>query len=484
MTTTVSEVVVRDCHYIDGSWVAPSLDEFIEVSSARTGRALGRVPAGTVDDVDAAVGAARAAHASWAQTPADERAAHLRAIARGLRDREDAIVALVAEEIGCIGGTARAMQIGMAAHTFDDAADNIERAMRSEALGNSTVIVEPVGVVAAITPWNFPLYQAALKVAPALAVGCTVVLKPSEVAGLTAYVLADVVDSVSLPAGVFNLVSGTGAIVGERLVSHPDVDAVTFTGSDRAGARVAELAGAAITPVTLELGGKSAHVLLDDHDLEAAVRYSVGSAFGNNGQVCAALSRLIVPRSALAEVERLVKLEVAQYVPADPLNPSTKLGPLVSEQQRDRLVGIIATSIAEGSRVLVGGGVERPDLPDEIAGGYYVNPTVFTDVDPQSTIGQQEAFGPVLALIPYDGDDDDALAIANGTPYGLNAAVWSEDTDRAHRFAARVHASTVYINAGKFNPSAPFGGTKGSGFGRERGFHGLTEFVQTKSIQV
>jgi acyl-CoA reductase-like NAD-dependent aldehyde dehydrogenase len=483
MTTTVSDVVVRDCHYIDGSWVAPSSDAFIEVSSARTGHALGRVPAGSVDDVDAAVGAARAAHSSWAQTPADERAAHLRAIARGLRDREDAIVALVAEEIGCIGGTARAMQIGMAAHTFDDAADNIERAMRSEALGNSTVIVQPVGVVAAITPWNFPLYQAALKVAPALAVGCTVVLKPSEVAGLTAYVLADTIDTVGLPAGVFNLVSGTGGIVGERLVSHPDVDAVTFTGSDRAGARVAELAGAAITPVTLELGGKSAHVLLDDHDLEAAVRYSVGSAFGNNGQVCAALSRLIVPRSALEEVERLVTLEVARYVPADPLDPSTKLGPLVSEQQRDRLEGIIATSIDEGSRVLVGG-VERPDLPDEIAGGFYVNPTVFTDVDPQSTIGQQEAFGPVLALIPYDGDDDDALAIANGTPYGLNAAVWSADTDRAYRFATRVHASTVYINAGKFNPSAPFGGTKGSGFGRERGFHGLMEFVHTKSIQV
>lgn len=481
--TTTSAVIVRDSHYIGGTWTAASPAQFIDVTSARTGHVLGQVPAGGPDDVDSAVGAARAALDSWAQTPADERANYLRAVAQGLRDREASIVTLVAEEIGCIGGTARAMQIGMAAHTFDEAATNIDKAMASEQLGNSTVIVQPVGVVAAITPWNFPLYQAALKVAPALAVGCTVVLKPSEVAGLTAYVLADVIDEIGLPAGVFNLVSGTGPTVGEHLVSHPDVDAVTFTGSDRAGARVAELAGAAVTPVTLELGGKSAHILLDDHDLEAAVRYSVGSAFGNNGQVCAALSRMIVPRSALADVERLVEAEVAQYVPADPLDASTKLGPLVSEQQRDRLNTIIATAIDEGSRVLVGGETGQPNLPEEIAGGFYVAPTVFTDVDPKSTIGQQEAFGPVLALIPYDGDDEDALAIANGTPYGLNAAVWAADTDRANTFARKVNASTVYINAGKFNPSAPFGGTKGSGFGRERGLHGLSEFVHTKAIQ-
>ncbi|OZF07753.1 hypothetical protein CH300_04870 [Rhodococcus sp. 15-1154-1] len=479
MTTTTT----RNSHYIGGTWTSTLPADFIDVSSARTGQVMGRVPAGGTDDVNCAVDAARAAHASWAQTPASERAAYLRSIAQGLRDREDEIVTLVAEEIGCIAGTARAMQIGMAAHTFDDAAARIDQATASEQLGNSTIIVQPVGVVAAITPWNFPLYQAALKVAPALAVGCTVVLKPSEVAGLTAYVMADVIDAAGLPAGVFNLVSGTGPVVGEHLVRHPDVDAVTFTGSDRAGARVAELAGAAVTPVTLELGGKSAHVLLDDHDLQSAVRYSVGSAFGNNGQVCAALSRMIVPRSALAVVERLVKDEVAQYIPADPLEASTKLGPLVSAQQRARLNALITKSIDEGTRVLVGGEVEPPNLPEAIAGGFYVTPTVFTDVDPTSTIGQQEAFGPVLALIPYDGGDDEALAIANGTPYGLNAAVWSADTDRADRFARKVNASTVYINAGKFNPVAPFGGTKGSGFGRERGIHGLSEFVQTKAIQ-
>ncbi|MGV9862349.1 aldehyde dehydrogenase family protein [Rhodococcus koreensis] len=482
-TDTATPAVLRRSHYIDGIWT-PSADEsFIDVHSARTGTVLGRVPAGGVHEVDQAISAARAAQPGWEALPPSERKAFLRAIASAIRDREEMIVHLVAEEIGCIGNTARAMQIGMAAHTFDDAADRLDAALAPTQLGNSEVIVQPVGVVAAITPWNFPLYQAALKVAPALAVGCTVVLKPSEVAGLTAYVLADIVDEIGLPPGVFNLVSGYGPVVGEHLAGHRDVDAVTFTGSDRAGARVAEVAGAAITPVTLELGGKSAHVLLDDHDLEAAVRYSVASAFGNNGQVCAALSRLIVPRSALAEVERLVTTEASTYIPGDPLDPATKLGPLVSRQQHDRLVSIVTRSIAEGASVLTGGVGQIDDLPHDLAGGYYFAPTVFTDVDPTSIIGQEEAFGPVLAILPYDGDDAAALAVANSTPYGLNAAVWVEDIDRAQRFAKKVHASTVYINAGKFNPSAPFGGTKRSGFGRERGIYGLHEFVQTKAIQ-
>ncbi|MEU1980892.1 aldehyde dehydrogenase family protein [Nocardia sp. NPDC019395] len=482
-TGTAILETVRENHYIGGVWTPSAVESFIDIHSARTGTVLGRVPEGGHPEVDSAVAAARAAQPAWEALPPADRKAFLHAVADGIRAREEMIVRLVADEIGCIGGTARAMQIGMAAHTFDDAADNLDAALAPTQLGNSDIIVEARGVVAAITPWNFPLYQAALKVAPALAVGCTVVLKPSEVAGLTAYVLADIIDEAGLPPGVFNLVSGYGPVVGEHLAGHRDVDAVSFTGSDRAGARVAEVAGAAITPVTLELGGKSAHVLLDDHDLEAAVRYSVGSAFGNNGQVCAALSRLIVPRSILPEVERLVVAEAESYLPGDPLDAATKLGPLVSRQQHDRLVSIVTRANEDGSKVLLGGTAPIAGLPDDLAGGYYFAPTVFTDVDPASTIGQEEAFGPVLAILTYDGGDDDAAAIANGTPYGLNAAVWCEDADRAARFARKVNASTVYINAGKFNPSAPFGGTKGSGFGRERGIHGLHEYVHTKAIQ-
>jgi acyl-CoA reductase-like NAD-dependent aldehyde dehydrogenase len=375
------------------------------------------------------------------------------------------------------------MQVGAAAAVFDDAALQIEEALKERTLGNSRIIQQPLGVVAAITPWNFPLYQAALKVAPALAVGCTVVLKPSEVAPFTAAILAEVVSKADLPAGVFNLIHGTGIDVGEHLVSHPEIDAVTFTGSDVAGSRVAELAGRSIKPVTLELGGKNPHLILDCVNLEAAVAYSVASAFANNGQVCAALSRLIVPREYLPEVERLALAEVRKFAPGDPRDAQTRLGPLASEGQLNRLNDILARTIEEGTEILTGGLGRPGGLERELAGGFFATPTVFTNVAPGSVIDQEEAFGPVLAIVPYEGGADEGIRIANGTPYGLNAAVWSEDLDLANRAAARLHASTVYINGGNFNATAPFGGTKRSGFGRERGIAGLEEFIHTKSIQ-
>ncbi|QJU54978.1 aldehyde dehydrogenase family protein [Herbiconiux sp. KACC 21604] len=469
--------------FIDGEWI-PSSEPGLEVRSARTGTLVGRVAEGTIDDVERAVAAARRAFPAWSALPAGERAGYLRAIAEGIRSHADEIVTLVAEEIGTIEGTARAMQIGAAAHAFDDAAAHAEAALEAKELGNSRILSQPVGVVAAITPWNFPLYQAALKIAPALAVGCTVVLKPSEVAGLTALTLGDIAAEAGLPAGVLNIVSGLGPVVGEALVGHPEVDAVTFTGSDRAGARVASIAGGAIKPVTLELGGKSAHLVLDDSDLESAVGYSITSAFGNNGQVCAALSRLVVPRDLLPRVEEIALAKASTVVVGDPLESGTQLGPLTSEAQRERLQGLVRTAVDEGTRVLLGGPDAEVAVPSGLEGGYWVAPTVFTDVAPDATIAQEEAFGPVLTIIPFDGDDEEGVRIVNSTRYGLNAAVWAADRERAEAVARQLNASTVYLNAAAFNPSAPFGGTKGSGFGRERGAWGLHEYTQTKSVQV
>lgn len=466
-------------HFIDGTW-APSLGTgTIDVTNPVTEQVIGHVPAGNSADVDAAVAAARAALPGWRSTPRAERAAALRRIAAGVRARQDEIVDSIVAELGTPRTQAIAMQTGIVAHTFEDAADALEQRPESERIGASEVRWEPIGVVGAIAPWNFTLYQLALKAAPALAVGCTVVAKPSEVVGLTPYLFAEIVAEAGLPAGVLNLVWGDGPVVGEAIASHPGIDAISFTGSNRAGRRVAELAAATVKPVSLELGGKSPQIILDDADLEAAVPAGVANCFANNGQVCAALTRMIVPRDRLAEVERLAADAAAAYVPADPNAGDTKLGPVVSAVQRDRVLGYLQAGVEDGARIVVGG----PDAQQVPETGYYVVPTIFSDVDPQARIAQEEIFGPVLAIIPVDSEEQ-AIAVANGTPYGLNAAVWSADADRATRVAAGVDASTVYVNGAAFNPSAPFGGTKQSGYGRERGPHGLDEFVRTKAYQV
>jgi aldehyde dehydrogenase (NAD+) len=318
-----------------------------------------------------------------------------------------------------------------------------------------------------------------LKLAPALAVGCTVVVKPSEVAGLSPYLLAEIIDEVGFPAGVFNLISGTGQEVGEAIAAHPEIDMVSFTGSDRAGKRVAEIAAATVKKVALELGGKSPMIVLDDADLDVAVPYGVVSCYGNAGQTCAALSRMIVPRSRLAEVERIAVQTARTYLPGDPHSAETKLGPVISEAQRVRVRTLIDSGVREGATMLLGGADTATDDDNR---GFYVPATIFSDVKPDAQIAQEEIFGPVLAIIPVD-DEAEAVAVANGTRYGLNAAVWSTDVTRAERVGAQLDASTVYVNGGKFNPSAPFGGTKGSGYGRERGRFGMEEYLRTKSYQ-
>ena len=375
-------------------------------------------------------------------------------------------------------GQCMAIQAGLPTMTFTSVPDLLEDVAWREEVGNSVVVREPIGVVGAITPWNYPLHQIAAKVAPAMAVGCTVVLKPSEVAPLNAFILAEVIDEAGVPAGVFNLVTGTGPVVGEAIAAHPDVDMVSFTGSTRAGRRVSELASQSVKPVALELGGKSPNVILDDADLQAAVKDGVAKCFLNSGQTCSALTRMLVPRARLEEAERIAGAVADSYTVGDPFDEGSRLGPLVSDTQRERVRGYIRKGVEEGARLVTGG--EEP--PEGIERGYFVRPTVFSDVRSDMTIAQEEIFGPVLAIIPYD-DEEDAVRIANDSQYGLAGGVWSADEERAQRVARRIRTGQVEINGGVFNPLAPFGGYKQSGHGRELGRHALEEYLQVKSMQ-
>ena len=371
------------------------------------------------------------------------------------------------------------IQAGLPAMTFGSQAQILSEFSFEEKVGTSLVVKEPVGVVGAITPWNYPLHQIALKVAPALAAGCTVVLKPSEVAPLNAFVLAEIIDEVGLPAGVFNLVTGVGPVVGERLAEHPDVDMISFTGSTRAGKRVHEVASGTIKRVALELGGKSANIILDDADFSKAVSAGVGAAFLNSGQTCTALTRMLVPRSKLAEAEDIAAKTAETFTPGDPFEATTRLGPLVSAAQRERVRGYIQKGIDEGAKLLTGGG----EAPEGLEKGYFVKPTVFSEVRTDMTIAQEEIFGPVLSILPYDTEEE-AIEIANDSIYGLAGAVWAGDVERAKGVARQIRTGMIDINGGGFNPLAPFGGYKQSGKGREAGKFGLEEFLEVKSMQL
>jgi acyl-CoA reductase-like NAD-dependent aldehyde dehydrogenase len=371
------------------------------------------------------------------------------------------------------------VQAGLPAMTFMSMAHLAGELPWEQQIGNSLVVREPVGVVGAITPWNYPLHQIAAKVAPALTAGCTVVLKPSEVTPLNAYILAEIMEEVGAPAGVFNLVSGTGPVVGEAIAAHPGIDMVSFTGSTRAGRRVSEVAAASVKRVALELGGKSPNVILDDADLETAVVGGIRNVMLNSGQTCSALTRMLVPRERLAEAEAIAAAAIGQTVVGDPFAAETAVGPLVSAVQRDRVRSYIERGVAEGARLVCGGA----DAPAGLERGFYVQPTVFSDVTPEMTIAQEEIFGPVLAIMPYD-DEDDAVRIANDTIYGLAGGVWSADEERAKRVARRLRTGQVEINGGVFNPLAPFGGYKQSGHGRELGPYGIEEFLTLKSLQL
>jgi acyl-CoA reductase-like NAD-dependent aldehyde dehydrogenase len=468
---------VRDRLFIDGAWVEPSGTEVLEVVNSTTEEVMGTVPAGTPEDVDRAVRAAARAYPAWAATPRDERAKLLARVQEALVARTDELARLITEEVGMPYALSRLVQVGLPIASFASMAELLSSFSFEEEIGNSLVVREPAGVVGAITPWNYPLHQIAAKVAPALAAGCTVVLKPSEVAPLNAFVLAEVFEEVGLPPGVFNLVTGTGPVVGEAIASHPLVDMVSFTGSTRAGKRVMQLASDTVKRVALELGGKSACVVVDDADLQAAVTSCVSSCYLNSGQTCSALTRLIVPRGRLAEVEDLAVRAAETYRPGDPFDPATRLGPLVSAAQRERVRGYIRTGIDEGAKLLTGG----PEPPEGLERGFFVRPTVFGDVRPDATIAKEEIFGPVLSIIPYDSEDE-AVAIANGTIYGLAGAVWAADRARAEQVARRLRTGQVDLNGGSFNPLAPFGGYKQSGIGRELGRFGLEEYLEIKAL--
>ena len=473
-------MLVKQKLFIGGKWVAPSGREAIDVHNAGNGEIMGRIPAGDEKDADAAVAAARNALGNWSAVPVAERAAFLEKVSAGLKARADELAKTIAQEVGMPLKLAGRIQVGLPIANFANYSKLLRDFSFEQKVGNSLVVREPVGVVLAITPWNYPLHQIALKVAPALAAGCTVVLKPSEIAPFNAFALAEVIEAAGLPAGVFNLVTGYGPQVGEALVRHPGVDMISFTGSTRAGKRISELASQSIKRVALELGGKSASVILDDADLAAAVKGTVNGCYLNSGQTCTALTRMLVPQEKYAEAARLAAEAAKAFVPGDPMSEATRLGPLSSQAQLERVRGYIRKGIAEGAE-LVAGGAEPPEgVP---AGGYYVRPTVFGKVKNSMTIAQEEIFGPVLSILPYK-DEEDAVRIANDSPYGLAGAVWSGDEARAQRVARRIRAGQVDVNGGAFNMNAPFGGFKQSGHGREAGIYGLEEFLEYKSLQL
>lgn len=466
----------RDKIYINGKWKTPAGRDNIVVVNPATEEVLATIPEGSDEDAAAAVHAARAAFDGWARTDVKERAAFLARIHQGLTARADELARVITAEVGMPLKLSRRIQVGLPVAVLESYIDLATRYPFEEEIGNSVVVREPIGVAACITPWNYPLHQVMAKVAPALAAGCTVVLKPSEVAPISAFILADIIHEAGLPQGVFNLVSGLGVPVGECLARHPEVNLVSFTGSLRAGRRVAELAAGTIKKVTLELGGKSPSVILEDADLGAAVKGTVAGCFINSGQTCNALTRMLVPESQYEQAAALAVEAAKAYLPGDPMSEQTRLGPLASASQRERVCRYIRTGTAEGARLLFGS-ASPPAGP-----GYFVSPAVFGNVTPEMTIAREEIFGPVLVILTYR-DEDDAVRIANDTPYGLAAAVWSGDPVRAERVARKLQAGQVDINGGSFNLLAPFGGSKQSGYGRELGKHGLEEFLTLKSLQ-
>jgi acyl-CoA reductase-like NAD-dependent aldehyde dehydrogenase len=464
--------------YIGGEWTPPSGKGTFDVINASTEEVMGKVPAGDAADVDRAVKAAKAAFEGWSRTSPAERAEYLQKIQAGLAARADEIAETIAGEVGMPLPLSKMIQAGLPTLTFGATAALAATYAFEEESGNSLVVKEPVGVVGCITPWNYPLHQIAAKVAPALAAGCTVVLKPSEVAPLSAFILAEIIDSVRLPRGVFNLVSGDGQTVGEAISGHADVDMVSFTGSTNAGKRVSEVASKTVKRVALELGGKSANIILDDADLAKAVKAGVQNCYLNSGQTCSAWTRMLVPKAKHDEAVQLAKKAAESFTPGSAFEATTRLGPLVSKTQQDRVRGFIKKGVEEGATLVTGG----PEQPENLAKGYFVKPTVFANVKNSMTIAQQEIFGPVLCIIPYENEED-AIKIANDSVYGLAGGVWSADAERAKRVARRIRTGQVDINGGGFNPLAPFGGYKQSGRGREYGKWGFEEFLEIKSMQ-
>lgn len=466
-----------DRFYIDGAWRQPMGADTLPVVDPASEAVIGTIAAGTVEDVAAAVAAARHAFPAFCYTPVGERIALLNRIGDLLERRAERFADAMVREMGVAIGFAEAAQVPFGVAHIRVAAEVLGRYRFLEHNGTTATAREAIGVCALITPWNWPLYQITAKVAPALAAGCTVVLKPSELSPYSALLFAEVMHDAGAPPGVFNLVNGTGAEVGAALAAHPEVDMVSITGSTRAGVLVAQAAAPTVKRVVQELGGKSPNVFLEDADFAASVGKGVLAAFRNVGQSCSAPTRMLVPAGRLAEVEALAAAAVAEMRVGDPRSADTVLGPIANGAQYERVQAMIAAGLDEGAK-LVCGGLGRPA---HLARGFYAKPTVFSAVGPGMRIAREEIFGPVLSIIPYR-DEEDALRIANDTVYGLGAHVQSRDLGRARRFAARIRAGQVLINSPAWDGEAAFGGYKGSGNGREFGVFGLEEYLETKSI--
>ena len=469
----------RDQLYINGKWVQPMGTGSIDVINPATEEIIGKIPVGSADDVDKAASAARIAFDSWAKSSIEERINILNALSNALKEKGESIAQTITAEVGTPIGYSRVAMVGTPRVVSRSYAKILENFDWEEKVRNSIICKEPIGVCAFITPWNFPLHQIIGKVAPAIAAGCTMILKPSKEAPLSAFILADILHEIGLPPGVFNLVSGHGSEIGNYMSSHPEVDMVSFTGSTGAGVSVSEAAATTVKRVTLELGGKSANVALDDADPILVAKKAIGACHQNSGQTCSALTRLIIPESMSDEVYEIIAKKNNSYTVGDPLEENTRCGPMVSLRQQKSVSTYIQSGISEGA-TLVSGGL---GMPEGISKGFYVKPTIFANVSPDMKIWKEEIFGPVLVITTYKSEEE-ALTLANDSIYGLSGGVWSKDEERAIRFAKEMRTGQVSVNGGAFNVSAPFGGYKLSGNGRELGTHGLNEFLEIKSIQL
>ena len=469
----------RDQLYINGKWVQPMGTGSIDVINPATEEIIGKIPVGSADDVDKAASAARIAFDSWAKSSIEERINILNALSNALKEKGESIAQTITAEVGTPIGYSRVAMVGTPRVVSRSYAKILENFDWEEKVRNSIICKEPIGVCAFITPWNFPLHQIIGKVAPAIAAGCTMILKPSKEAPLSAFILADILHEIGLPPGVFNLVSGHGSEIGNYMSSHPEVDMVSFTGSTGAGVAVSEAAATTVKRVTLELGGKSANVALDDADPILVAKKAIGACHQNSGQTCSALTRLIIPESMSDEVYEIIAKKNNSYTVGDPLEENTRCGPMVSLRQQKSVSTYIQSGISEGA-TLVSGGL---GMPEGISKGYYVKPTIFANVSPDMKIWKEEIFGPVLVITTYKSEEE-ALILANDSIYGLSGGVWSKDEERAIKFAKEMRTGQVSVNGGAFNVSAPFGGYKLSGNGRELGTHGLNEFLEIKSIQL
>lgn len=469
---------VHDRAFVGGRWLPVTGQEVFPIVNPATEEIIEFAHGAGEAEIAAACESAARALGTWSRTPITERAKCVSRIAAEIEARSEPLARLITEEIGTPIVESRALQVAAAVRVFRRTADIGAQMHTEELVGSSKVLRVPVGVVACITPWNYPLFQIACKVAPALVAGCTVVLKPSEVAPGAANALAEIVRQLGLPDGVFNMVIGSGSEVGERIVRSAAVDAVSFTGSVAAGARVAAVCGAAVKRVSLELGGKSASVLLPDADVPVAIERTVAKCFQNAGQTCAALSMIIVPDRLLEEAVDMIADRVHRYIVGDPERESTQIGPVATARQRARVRELMSGAAAEGARLVAGG----PGPPAGITNGYYIRPSVYVAA-PTMRIAQEEVFGPVLAVLPY-AHEEEALRFAHGGDYGLSGAVWSADRAAAERFARTCRTGSISINGAPTDPDSPFGGFRRSGFGRERGRYGIEEFLTTQAIHL